>query len=164
MIKRIITVVMLLSLLSVLGCEEISRFTGEGTQSSPSSDLKIVKVVELGSDWKMKQVSFKVGAGDEVLILLKLSDGDKVDGYFYLEKGPDVDFNITGKTLIYRSPVGSDVSSDRFSFIAEQTQGDTYTLTFHNTADADDRQAAITVFLEVIYPVSGSIYVPVEAE
>ena len=159
MIKRIIIAIMILSLVSILGCEEISRLTQEQTQKSSSTNLKILKAVELGSEWEMKQMRFDVGAGDEVAILLKLSDGDKVDGYFYLEKGDSLDFRITGKTLIDKSEV-----QDRFSFVANQDQGDTYTLTFHNTADDDDQQATVTVFLEVIYPITGSVYIPVEGE
>ena len=150
---------MILSLVSILGCEEISRLTQEPTQESTPSNLKILKAVELGSEWEMKQIRFDVGAEGEVLILLKLSDGDKVDGYFYLEKGDNIDFSITGKTLIFKSEV-----QDRFSFIASQAQGDTYTLSFHNAADEDDKQTTVTVFLEVIYPIGGSIYVPVEGE
>ena len=160
MIKRIIiATIMILSLVSILGCEEISRLTQEPTSTSPSTNLKILKSVELGSEWEMKQMKFDVGAGDEVLILIKLSDGDEVDGYFYLEKGDDIDFRITGKTLLYKSEV-----QDRFSFVANQAQGDTYTLSFHNTADDDDRQTKVTVFLEVIYPIDGSVFVPVEGE
>lgn len=159
MIKRIIIAIMILSLVSILGCEEISRLTQEQTQKSSSTNLKILKAVELGSEWEMKQMRFDVGAGDEVAILLKLSDGDKVDGYFYLEKGDSLDFRITGKTLIDKSEV-----QDRFSFVANQDQGDTYTLTFHNTADDDDRQETVTVFLEVIYPITGSVYIPVEGK
>lgn len=159
MIKRIIITIMILSLVSILGCEEISRLTQEQTQTSSPTNLKILESVELGSKWNMKQMRFEVGAEDEVLILLKLSDGDEVDGYFYLEKGDNIDFRITGKTLLYKSE-----AQDRFSFAANQAQGDTYTLSFHNTADDDDRQTTVTVFLEVIYPIDGSIFVPVEGE
>ena len=160
MIKRIIiATIMIFALVSVLGCEEISRLTQESTETSSPTNLKILKAVELGSEWEMKQIKFDVGADDEVAILLKLSDGDEVDGYFYLEKGEDIDFRITGKTLLFKSEV-----QDRFSFIANQDQGDTYTLAFRNTADDDDRQAKVTVLLEVIYPLGGSLYVPVEGE
>jgi len=155
--KRIIIAIMILSLLPILGCEEISQLTKEPTQESTPPNLKILKAVELGSEWEMKQIIFDVGADGEVAILLKLSDGDEVDGYFYLEKGDAIDFRITGKTLLFKSEV-----QDRFSFIANQDQGDTYTLAFRNTAD--DSKDKITVFLEVIYPVGGSVYVPVEGE
>ena len=162
MIRKIILAAMVLSLVSSLGCEELSSLTQEGTETS---NLKILKAEELGAQWEMKQMSFKVGADDEVLILLKLSDGDEVDGYFYLEKGDDIDFRITGKTLLYRSPArDGKVSSDRFSFVASQAQGDTYALPFHNPRGDNYLKTTITVFLEVIFPVSGSVFVPVEGE
>ena len=158
MVKKVILIIMIFSLLAVLGCQEISRLT-EGTgQTSSQTNLKILKAVELGSAWQMKQMRFDVGAEDEVAILLKLSDGDKVDGYFYLEKGKNIDFHATGKTLLHQS-----VAPDRFSFTASQAQGDTYTLSFRNPA-TDGAQKGLTVFLEVIYPVSGLIYAPVEGK
>jgi len=155
--KRIIIAVMLLSLmLGTFGCEELSRLTQETTQTQ--SNLQILKSVKLGAKWELKQLRFDLGAGDEVAILLKLAQGDEVDGYFYLEKGESIDFRITGKTLLFSSE-----TQDRFSFVAEQAQGETYTLTFRNTEEGD-QPAKVTVFLEVIYPVDGSLYVPVEGE
>ncbi len=157
MLKKVIIAVILLTLLiSFSGCEEISDLTQGVSTSTSQANLKIVKSVELGSAWQMKQISFRVGAGQKVEILLKLADGDKADGFFYLERGDTVDFRITGKSQLYRSTEG-----DRFSFSASQAQGDTYTLLFRNTADEDEGQS-ITVLLEVIYPLRGEIYVPVE--
>jgi len=168
MLKRIIIAIMLLSLVFTIGCEEISSLTGGQTQTSSGQNLKILKAVELGSEWEMKQMSFKVGADDEVLILIKLSAGDKVDGYFYLEKGDNIGFSITGKSLLYTSPIlvsaDKGITSDRFSFVATQVEGDTYTLTFRNPADDDEPQTTASVFLEVIYPVTGSVYVPVDSD
>jgi len=86
MLKRVTVAVILLTLLfSLSGCEEISGLTQGVSTSTSQANLKIVKSEELGSTWLMKQISFKVGAGQKVEILLKLSDGDKVDGFFYLE-------------------------------------------------------------------------------
>ncbi|HEY51628.1 MAG TPA: hypothetical protein G4O20_07490 [Dehalococcoidia bacterium] len=154
--KVIIAVIFITLLLPLIGCEEISDLT-QGVTSSSGSELKIVKSVELGQTWEMKQISFEVGSGQEVAILLKLSDGDKADGFFYLEKGDTVDFRISGKTQLYRSDEG-----DRFSFTASQAQGDTYSLLFHNTTDEEESRKSITIFLEVIYPIKGEIYVPVQ--
>jgi len=110
----------------------------------------------------MDQLIVDVGADDESLILLRLAYGDKVDGYFYVEKGNGISFQITGNSLIYEASAkeaggSSQVGSDRFSFVASQTQGNTYTLTFRNPA-----QTKVTVFLEVIYPIGGSLFMPIE--
>jgi hypothetical protein len=154
--KVLIAIILLTLLLPLTGCEEISGLTQGATKSSSQANLEIEKSVELGETWQMKQLSFKVNAGQEVAILLKLSDGDKADGFFYLEKGDTVDFRITGKTQLYRSD-----AANRFSFTASQAQGDTYSLLFRNTAE-EESQKSITVSLEVIYPLKGEIYVPVE--
>ncbi|TET45386.1 MAG: hypothetical protein E3J57_06780, partial [Dehalococcoidia bacterium] len=134
--KKVIVAIFLLPLLlPLLGCAEISELTQGVSTSSSQANLKIEKSVELGSAWQMKQISFRVGAGEEVAILLKLSDGDKVDGFFYLERGDTCDFRITGKTQLYRS-----AEANRFSFTAGQAQSDTYNLLFRNTADEDEGQ------------------------
>ena len=154
--KAIIATIILTLLFPLLGCEEISDLTQSASTSTSQSDLNIERSVELGSEWQMKQIDFKVGAGQEVAILLKLAEGGEVDGFFYLKKGDTVDFRITGKTQIFRSN-----AADRFSFTASQSQGDTYNLIFRNTTDEDESQKSITVSLEVIYPLKGEIYVPV---
>jgi len=154
--KVVIAVILFTLLLPFSGCKEISELTQEVSTSSSQANLDIVKSVELGSSWQMKQISFRVGAAQEVAILLKLADGDKVDGFFYLEKGDTADFRITGKSQLFRSN-----EANRFSFTASQAQGDTYTLLFRNTAEEDESKKSITVFLEVIYPLKGEIYVPV---
>ena len=163
MTKYILAVVIVLSLLLVLGCSEISERTGTSSRAS----FEILREAELGSEWKMNQMRIELGAGDEFLILLKLADGDKADGYFYLEEGDDVDFLIEGTSLIYQS-IPSDmattkVSSDRFSFVADQDQGNPYTLTFRNPADNSQEKSLLVAFLEIIYPATGSMFLPLEA-
>ena len=154
--KIIIAVILLIFVFPLLGCEEISDLTQGASTSISQSDLKIERSVELGSSWQMKQIDFKVESGQEVAILLKLAEGGEVDGFFYLKRGETVDFRITGKTQIFRTN-----TADRFSFAANQNQGDTYNLLFRNTADEDETNKSITVSLEVIYPLKGEIYVPV---
>jgi hypothetical protein len=157
------TVIALLLLAFMPGCSEMSDFT----QPSDSAAPDIVRHAQLGEDWQMNQMKVHVATSDESSVLLKLSYGDKVDGYYYLEKGKDIGFQITGHSLLYESEAqdledSARITSNRFSFAANQTQGTTYTLTFRNPSDAE--QEKVTVFLEVIYPVSGSLFFPVSTE
>jgi len=115
----------------------------------------------------MDQLKVNIDAGDESLVLLRLDPGDKVDGYFYIEKGESINFQIMGDSLIYESlpqymEDSPKITSDRFSFVATQAQGSTYTLTLRNTGDEGQMKAR--VFLEVIYPIDGSLFTPLERE
>ncbi len=152
--KGIIFTIIALVTLSLTGCSAVSRITGLFSSSGP----EIVKKADLGTKWTMRQISLELGAGSQVPVLMKLADGDKVDGFFYLEKGNNVDFQVTGNSLIYKpsqDASGRGITSDRFSFTASQAQGTTYTLMFRNTSYSNDKG---TVFLEIIYPVTGSIF------
>jgi len=152
----IITVGLLLIILMVAGCQNTAQPTSTSTASS------IIKSVELAARWQMNQMNLVIKAKDELLLLLKLAPEEKADGYFYLEKGKNLNFDITGNTLIYASQpqdASTKITSARFSFTASQAQGTTYTLAFRNNTDSQ-----VTAFLELIFPVTGSIYVPVPKE
>jgi hypothetical protein len=111
----------------------------------------------------MMQLEINLEAETEIDI--KLAAGDKVDGYFYIVKGDNITFSISGSSLIYASkaPVtqGQSVASDRFSFTASQAQGGGYTLKFNViNGNSKDKNSA-TVFLEFIYPAAGTVLVPI---
>lgn len=165
MIKSLVAVIMVLSLIFISGCSEIAG----PFQTVPPAAPEIIRKAELGSEWQMNQMRFELGVGNELSILLRLAAGDIVDGYFYLEKGNNIGFQITGDSLIYRSEtegaaVSERVSSDRFTFVAGEAQGTTYTLVFSNTADNGTQRMKATVFLEIIYPLTGAVFIPIEAE
>ncbi len=154
MIKKILVlmVVIALTLTGTVGCSQESK-------PSSSTGSTIIKTVEVGTQWNVNQVRVNIDGNDELLLLLKLASGDKVDGYFYLEKGEHIDFNITGNTLLYTAKAQEEsdqIDSDRFAFIASQSQGTTYTLTFRNKD-----KSQVTAFLELIYPSEASMFVPV---
>ena len=160
-IGLVIMVVVLVA--SILGCSQISELTQPSSPEAPD----IVRGAELGGEWRMDQLRVNIDAGDESLVLLRLDTGDEVDGYFYVEKGESINFQIIGDSLIYEFSAqatedSSKITSDRFSFVATQRQGNTYTLTFRNPAD--DGRTKVTVFLEVIYPIGGSLFIPIERD
>lgn len=157
MIRHLITIVALLTLVLSTGCSAISQATSTSAQAVP----EVVRKAEIGSEWAMNQMQLEIGTGQELPVLLRLGDGDEVDGYFYLEKGDGVEFTISGDSTIYQSPAGG-AASDRFSFVATRAQGTTYTLSFRNTGGEGDSKKKATIFLEIIYPVSGSVFIPVE--
>jgi hypothetical protein len=150
MMKKIVAAMILLSLLLTSGCDQTSI-----KPAASSTGSTIVKTAELAGQWNLNQMRLEVKATDELSLLLKLASGETADGYFYLEKGKNINFRITGNSLVYESKA----AEDRFSFTAGQNQGSTYTLIFKNNTDS-----SITLFLELIYPLTGSMYVPVKAE
>jgi hypothetical protein len=160
MVKRVLSVIMVLSLVGILGCS----LTSNTTSTPPPSSVKTIREAKIGSAWEMKQLEITLGT--EYSILLTLADGDKADGYFYLEKGDSINFRITGNSLIYESKAKDaktqGVTSDRFSFVASKAQGIAYTLTLSNAAGSSDQQSKATIFLEIIYPATGSVFIPIK--
>jgi hypothetical protein len=159
MSKKILIAILILSLVGALGCSSIQKTTTKSTTS-----IKTIREAGIGNEWTIKQM--EITAVNEVSIVLKLDTGDEVDGYFYLEKGNDIDFSIYGKSLIYESEATDTknqyITSDRFSFTASKAQGIAYTLTFSSGTSSE--QESTTIFLELIYPASGTIWVPAESK
>ncbi|UCG10274.1 MAG: hypothetical protein JSW30_06100, partial [Dehalococcoidia bacterium] len=156
---------MVLPLVLLLGCEELGGL-GEDLTQPTAKEPKIARSATLEAKWAVNQIELQVAADQEIEILLRLSEQDKVDGYFYIEDGGITDFEISGNSPIYSAreqgaltPEG--INSARFSFVATQSQGNTYTLTFSNSGENRKKQ---TVFLELIYPLDGSLFLPVAAE
>jgi hypothetical protein len=157
MIKKVLASIIILSLLFTFACD-----IGSTPTPTPTTASEIVNTVQLASEWEMNQMRIVVNEEDEMSLLLKLDSGDDVDGYFYLEDGEHVNFEITGNSRIYVSKSEDkygQITSDRFNFTASQAQGTTYSLTFENNTDSP-----VTVFLEIIYPDTASMYVPVTSE
>jgi hypothetical protein len=158
MLKRILIVLILLSVLLITGCSNAPGLPA----SAKTPNYQVVRKSEVGGKWQTYQLKIELGKGDELPILLKLVDGDKVDGYFDVEKGEGFDFQITGNTQIYKldPPAAGKKVSDRFSFTAGQSQGNMYILTLRNTSG--DKDVRISAFLELVFPASGSIFVPLD--
>jgi len=159
MLKKLLVILTFVSVLLVSGCSSMPSLPSAA--STPSYDIVRKSEVSDGK-WQMYQLRIELGKEEELPILLKLGDGDKVDGYFYVEKGSDLDVRIAGKSQIYdfTAPAKADQVSDRFSFTASQVQGNMYILTLSNTSGGDKDR--VTTFLELVYPSSGSIFIPLE--
>jgi len=162
MIKKILCVIAAISILGTSGCELISKATETTTTTTPAS-VRTIRETEIGEVWKVRQM--EIDLETDVPIVLTLKDGDKVEGYFYLVKGDNINFSVAGISPIYTSqPTGAgtkDITSDRFAFTANQGQGVAYTLTLSPSANTSGKNSETTVFLEIIYPVTGSLFVPI---
>ena len=132
-----------------------------GSTAKPSQE--ILRKSTIGTDWQVYQIRLILPSGSSFPVLLKLADGAKVDGYFYLEKGTNVDFSVNADSPLYRSTVNESgkVASDRFSFTAARENGSTYILQFSSAANSTEQQV---IFLETIFPVKGTIFVPLESK
>jgi hypothetical protein len=148
MLKKVLIVALLLmSLVGIFGC------TSSDSTKSPAS-LKYIREAEIASNWQMKQIelTFKT----DTFVTVELAAGDKVDGYFYVISADGVDFDISGISQIYESK--KEATSDRFSFTASQAQGIDYKLKFTATGSEKNDN---TVYLEIIYPKTGEVLVPI---
>ena len=153
--KILVAALILLALVAFIGCSSAV------TETSATANVNTVRETKLSPNWALKQMEINLEA--ETKIMLTLAVGDKVDGYFYLSSGDNISFSISGTSLIYESKApgmaAKSVSSDRFSFTASQAQGTAYTLKLTPVSGAEGKVEA-AVFLELIYPVTGELFVP----
>jgi hypothetical protein len=135
--------------------------SGPTTSSAPKGKFQIVRKAALSSKWQMYQMELTLPSnGDFDVDLLGLAQGDKVDGYFYPEKGTGVSVQITAgdKTVYKYDPAAGGINSDRFTFTADQGTGVAYIMVFKNTGTEKE----LTVFIEVVYPATASLRGPLD--
>jgi hypothetical protein len=151
------------TLISLPACSQLQGVT----DSSPIVRPSIVRQAELGSKWAMQQMTIEVPAGQEVKILLKLADQDRIDGYFYLENRENsIEFQIMADTLVYESKgdnvkTPGRVNSDRFTIVASKLLGSTYALIFRNPEEAS-KKTKVSIFSEIVYPSTASIFTEIK--
>jgi hypothetical protein len=146
MLKKAVIAVCLLALaFSIFGC------TSSSSTTKPPASIEYIREAKIGTIWQMKQI--QLNFNNDMSVTIELAAGDKVDGYFYVVGQGTISFTITGLSQIYASPSGT--TSDRFSFSASLEQGIDYKLKF--TVGSGEA----TVFLELIYPATGQVLVPI---
>jgi hypothetical protein len=163
MLKRLCVILPIVMLLAASGCSTSN--SNVTTTSTQPAGIKEVRQAQIAQIWEMKQLEINLESSTS--ILLKLAEGSEVSGYFYLTGGNNIDFRISGKSLIYKSTpvaVSGNITSDRFSFKASNEQGLAYTLELVPVEKGNGKKITPSVFLEIIYPASGEIFVPMETK
>ena len=161
MIKKMLVfgLVALLMLVVFAGCSGNSESAHVGKH-------EILREAVLGHNWQMYQVRLKLEPGSYFDIDLRdMVQGDKVDGYFFLETGSTVTVDITsGANVIYHfesvNAIAGSTISDRFSFVTNLPLGTAHVLKFTNIGTEKN----ISVFLEIIYPVTAKIRGPLDVK
>jgi len=156
---KLLALVLMVSMLALgvlAGCSS-------SKSSTPTGKYEILRRATLGNTWQMYQIRVSLESGSDFDIdLLGLSGADKVDGYFYPEKGIGASMTImSGSTVIYKADSSTvalgGTLSDRFSFPANQPSGTAYMLQFHNGGTE-----TVNIFLELIYPKTGQLRGPID--
>jgi hypothetical protein len=166
MIRRIFRplslVMAVIMLLAMAGC---SSNTVKTPPPPPApAGIREVRAANIGSAWTMKQL--EISLESKTSLLLKLPSGAKVSGFYYLTRGNNVNFKISGESVIYQSAAASasaNITSDRFEFTSTDAQGLAYTLEL-TPNEKGAKKAIPVVFFEVIYPVAGELFVPMETK
>lgn len=165
MFKKLSAVVLALALVILTGCAGETPAASTAVTTRPAN-VDIIEEAHISSYWTVMQVRINLESG--IPLLLTLAPGDKVDGYFFLEKGDSVNFQVSGKSMIYQSTPQStgsaNITSDRFSFTASDAQGIAYTLNFSPVEKKNAKTVTPVIYLEVIFPSSGTIYNPMDTK
>ena len=154
MVRKVIVILSVLLLAVTAGCT--NKASGN-SPATPAANLTTQRKAVIGSKWQLYQIQVDVDSAGDLPLAIKLSQGDKVDGYYYVLNGDSVAFSITGNTTVFQSSPDSSgkITSDRFSFSSTSDQGNYYSLDFKNNSGQK-----VSVYLEIIYPVTGTIYKP----
>lgn len=151
--------VVILTVILLAGCTSTAK-------SATTGKYEILRSEVLGGKWQMYQFRIHLESGAAFDIdLLNLVANDKVDGYFYPERGSGASLEIkAGAATIYKAdpagmPAGSTLS-DRFSFTANQPVGTAYVLDFRNAGS----EKTVTIFVELVYPTTASIRGPLDVK
>ncbi len=155
--RKALVSIIIVAMLALAGCFSLS-----GGSAEP--EVKILRQAKIAGKYRMYQLEVTLKPGAELPVILQLQNGEKADGYFYVEKGANtIAFEVKGTSLIYVSDMkalpNNEVASDRFSFTASQAQGLFYEMILRNIASAEQKTSA-TVYLEIIYPGDEPIATP----
>ena len=153
MVRKVVVILSVLALAVIAGCTG----TAPGKSQPALGNVSISRKATLGSKWDMSQISVDVQPAADVQLLVRTSDGDKVDGYFYTPNGENIGFTVSGNSTVYQTAADASgkTGSDRFSFTATKDQGNTYALDFKNNSGQK-----INVFMELIVPTGDSLFIP----
>src|SRR3990172_11783018 len=128
MLKRLIALVIVVGIPALAVWWFFFRETPPESPEVPPASPALVKTLreaKIHDEWEVKQLSIDLDM--DLTLALQLKNGDKVEGYYYLENGDSIGFKVSGNSLVYQSqPAGPDdlkITSDKFTFTASQAQG-----------------------------------------
>jgi len=156
-------ILLIFTVLALLPVAVFGGGCGGSKDSGPATGkYEVLRKADLGAAWQMYQLRIVLEAGNNFDVdLLGLAGTDKVDGYFYPEKGTGATLAIkAGDNVIYQSSAaGSEPVSDRFSIVAALPAGTAYVLNFANPGTE-----TVNIFQELIFPKTGVIRGPIDTK
>jgi hypothetical protein len=167
--KKLILALALVSLLGapgvLTGC---SIFADNASSDVKPPQLEVLKTMDIGNQWRVKQMRIEIFGSDKFDILYTLNEGEKIDGYFQVEtEASNISFTINGNSQVFKSGASDagaqgGVNSNRFAFTASAVQGRTYVLTYDNTTAGGGTGKDVSIYTELTYPVGSPIFIPIE--